>query len=78
MRGETEGNAGIYFVSNTSINSGNGTIYLEGYNTTSNSVYGIYTNDSYEHIFQSSNTTSDAIKFLGYSDNGHGLSYMVM
>ena len=73
MRGETEGNAGIYFVSDTSINSGNGTIYLEGYNTTSNSVYGIYTNDSYGHIFQSSNTTADAIKFLGHSDNGRGL-----
>jgi hypothetical protein len=73
MRGETEGNAGIYFVSNTSINSGNGTIYLEGYNTTSNSVYGIYTNGSYEHTFQSSNTSSDAIKFVGHSDNGRGL-----
>jgi hypothetical protein len=46
MRGETEDNAGIYFVSDTSINSGSGTIYLEGYNTTSNSNYGIYTDES--------------------------------
>ena len=73
MRGETENYAGIYFASNTSIDSGNGTIYLEGYNTTSASDYGIYTNDSYQHTFQSSNTSSDAIKFLGHSDNGRGL-----
>src|SRR6056300_32768 len=73
MRGETEANAGIYFVSDTSINSGSGTIYLEGYNTTSNSNYGIYTNASYNHTFQSSNTTSDAIKFVGHSDNQRGL-----
>ena len=73
MRGETEDAAGIYFVSNTSINSGSGTIYLEGYNTTSSSTYGIYTNSSYDHTFQSSNTTSNAIKFVGHSDNGRGL-----
>jgi fibronectin-binding autotransporter adhesin len=73
MRGETENYAGIYFVSNTSINSGSGTIYLEGYNTTSASDYGIYTNASYDHLFQSSNTTSDAIKFVGHSDNLYGL-----
>ena len=69
MRGETENYAGIYFVSNTSINSGSGTIYLEGYNTTSASDYGIYTDASYDHTFQSSNTTTDAIKFVGHSDN---------
>ena len=73
MRGETEGNAGIYFVSDTSINSGSGTIYLEGYNTTTNSEYGIYTNASYNHTFQSSNTTTDAIKLVGHSDNNRGL-----
>jgi len=73
MRGETEDNAGIYFVSDTSINSGSGTIYLEGYNTTSNSVYGIYTDESFNHTFQSSNTTTDAIKLVGHSDNNRGL-----
>ena len=40
MRGETENNAGIYFEGETSINSGSGTIYLEGNNTTSNSDWG--------------------------------------
>ena len=73
MRGETENNAGIYFEGETYINSGSGTIYLEGNNTTSNSDWGILTNDSKSHSFISSNTTQNAIKFLGYSENNKGL-----
>ena len=73
IRGETEDNSAVYFNGPTSLDSGEGTIYIEGNNAVPNigdaRDYGIYTISGQTHTFISENTTVDAIKFVGDTNN---------
>ena len=72
---------GIYYLNSAGvINSGTGTIYIEGYSQTINtSTYGsgllFALNNSYTTTITSANTTADAIKLLGIATGTGGDSW---
>jgi hypothetical protein len=68
---------GFYAVANGSINSGTGTILIDGYSQTSVSQFasGILFSNTTPFTIQSANTTSDAIILNGFASGASGFAY---